>query len=88
DPLVTATMATTLHRMSGGRYAFGLGRGISLLFDIMGLPHVTSAQLEDAIGIYRTLWGGGAVVGHDGPAGSYPYRMQDASSAEDRAVLR
>ncbi|MDJ0421545.1 LLM class flavin-dependent oxidoreductase, partial [Dietzia kunjamensis] len=24
-PLVTATMATTLHRMSGGRYAFGPG---------------------------------------------------------------
>jgi probable F420-dependent oxidoreductase len=86
-PLVTATMATTLHRMSGGRYAFGLGRGISLLFDIMGLPHVTSAQLEDAIGIYRTLWGGGAVVGHDGPAGSYPYLMQDASFDEDIPVL-
>ncbi|MDN4505048.1 TIGR03857 family LLM class F420-dependent oxidoreductase [Dietzia maris] len=86
-PLVTATMATTLHRMSGGRYAFGLGRGIPLLFDIMGLPHVTSAQLEDAIGIYRTLWGGGAVVGHDGPAGSYPYLMQDASFEEDIPVL-
>ncbi|MFN3338222.1 MAG: TIGR03857 family LLM class F420-dependent oxidoreductase [Dietzia sp.] len=86
-PLVTATMATTLHRMSGGRYAFGLGRGIPLLFDIMGLPHVTSAQLEDAIGIYRTLWRGGSVVGHDGPAGSYPYLVQDSSFDEDIPVL-
>lgn len=86
-PLVTATMAATLHRMSGGRYAFGLGRGIPLLFDIMGLPHVTSAQLEDAVGIYRTLWSGGAVVAHDGPAGSYPYLMQDASFDEDIPVL-
>lgn len=86
-PLVTATMATTLHRMSGGRYAFGLGRGIPLLFDIMGLPHVTSAQLADAIGIYRTLWRGGAVAGHDGPAGTYPYLVQDASFDEDIPIL-
>lgn len=86
-PLSTATMATTLHRMSGGRYAFGLGRGIPLLFDIMGLPHVTSAQLEDAIGIYRTLWSGGSVVGHHGPAGEYPYLEQDASFDEDIPVL-
>lgn len=86
-PLVTATMATTLHRMSGGRYAFGLGRGIQLLFDIMGLPHVTSAQLADAIGIYRTLWRGGSVAGHDGPAGSFPYLVQDASFDEDIPVL-
>lgn len=86
-PLVTATMATTLHRMSGGRYALGLGRGIPILFDIMGLPHVTSAQLEDAIGLYRTLWSGGSVVGHDGPAGTYPYLVQDASFDEDIPVL-
>lgn len=86
-PLVTATMATTLHRMSGGRYALGLGRGIPILFDIMGLPQVTSAQLEDAIGIYRTLWSGGAVAGHDGPAGTYPYLVQDASFDEDIPIL-
>lgn len=86
-PLVTATMATTLHRMSGGRYAFGLGRGIPLLFDIMGLPHVTSAQLADAISIYRTLWRGGSVVGHDGPAGNYPYLVQEASFDENIPVL-
>ena len=86
-PLVTATMATTLHRMSGGRYALGLGRGIPILFDIMGLPHVTSAQLEDAIGLYRTLWSGGTVIGHDGPAGAYPYLVQDASFDEDIPVL-
>ena len=86
-PLVTATMATTLHRMSGGRYAFGLGRGIPILFDIMGLPHVTSAQIEDAIGIYRTLWSGGSVVGHDGSAGSYPYLVQDSSFDENIPVL-
>lgn len=85
-PLVTATMATTLHRMSGGRYAFGLGRGFDLLFDVMGLPRVTGAQLEDAIGIYRRLWHGEA-FGHDGPAGTYPFLSQDSSFDEDVPVL-
>ncbi|MBZ5739171.1 TIGR03857 family LLM class F420-dependent oxidoreductase [Nocardioides mangrovi] len=86
-PLVTATLATTVHRMSGGRYAFGLGRGFDLLFDVMGVPRVTSAQLADAIGIYRSLWHGQAVLGHDGPAGQYPYLSQDSSFDEDIPVL-
>lgn len=85
-PLVTATMASTLHRLTGGRYALGLGRGFGLLFDVMGLPRVTGAQLEDAIGIYRRLWHGEA-FGHDGPAGTYPYLSQDASFDEDIPVL-
>ena len=85
-PLVTATMATTLHRMTGGRYALGLGRGFDLLFDVMGLPRVTGAQMEDAVGIYRRLWHGEA-FGHDGPAGSYPFLSQDGSFDEDIPVL-
>lgn len=86
-PLVTATMATTLHRMSGGRYAFGLGRGFDVLFDLMGLPRITGAQMADAISIYRSLWHGTAVAGHDGPAGSFPYLSQDSSFDEDIPVL-
>jgi 5,10-methylenetetrahydromethanopterin reductase len=86
-PLVTATMATTLHRLSGGRYALGLGRGFDALFDVMGLPRVTGAQLEDVIGIYRTLWSGGSVLGHDGPAGSFPYLSQDSSFDEHIPIL-
>ncbi len=86
-PLITATMAVTAHRMSGGRYAFGLGRGFGMLFDLMGVPQVTGAQIEDAISIYRRLWHGEAVIGHDGPAGMFPYLNQDASFDEDIPVL-
>jgi 5,10-methylenetetrahydromethanopterin reductase len=86
-PLVTATLATTAHRLSGGRYAFGLGRGFDLLFDVMGVPRVTSAQMADAVGIYRSLWHGQAVMGHDGPAGQFPYLSQDSSFDEDIPVL-
>lgn len=85
-PLVTATMATTLHRMSDGRYAFGLGRGFDLLFDVMGVPRVTGALLEDTVGVLRRLWHGEA-FGHDGPLGSFPYLSQDPSFDEDVPVL-
>ena len=86
-PLVTATMATTMHRLSGGRYALGLGRGFDVLFDLMGIRRVTGAQIEDAVGILRTLWSGGSVAGHEGPSGSYPYLNQDSSFDERIPVL-
>src|SRR5690606_36996382 len=86
-PLLTATFATTLHRLSGGRFALGLGRGFDMLFDVMGLPRVTTAQLEDVIGVLRRLWRGEAVAGHDGPAGNFPYLSQDPSFDEDIPII-
>ena len=79
-PLVTATMATTLHRLSGGRYALGLGRGFDALFDVMGLPRVTGAQLEDVIGDlpHAVVRRRGASGTRDRP-GSFPYLSQDSS---------
>ena len=85
-PMVTATMAVTAHRMTGGRYALGLGRGFGVLFDLMGVPRVTGAQLEDAIGIYRRLWRGEA-FDHDGPAGTFPFLSLDSGFDEDIPVL-
>ena len=85
-PMVTATMAVTAHRMSGGRYALGLGRGFDVLFDLMGLPRVTGAQLEDVVGLYRRLWHGEA-FDHDGPAGRFPFLSLDSSYDEDIPVL-
>ena len=85
-PLVTANMATTAHRMSEGRFTLGLGRGFDPLFDVMNLPRVTTARMADAIGLYRALWHGEAIVGHDGPAGAYPYLSMDASFDEDIPV--
>ncbi|MBK5287982.1 MAG: TIGR03857 family LLM class F420-dependent oxidoreductase [Acidimicrobiia bacterium] len=85
--LATATMATTMHRLTGGRFALGLGRGFDFMFDIMNLPRVTNAQIEDAVGVYRRLWHGEAIMGHDGPAGSYPVLHQDAKFSEDIPVI-
>jgi alkanesulfonate monooxygenase SsuD/methylene tetrahydromethanopterin reductase-like flavin-dependent oxidoreductase (luciferase family) len=70
-PLVTATFATTMHRLTGGRFALGLGRGFDALMGAIGLQPVTWAQIEDLAGILRRLWHGEMVLGHDGPAGKY-----------------
>jgi probable F420-dependent oxidoreductase len=81
-PLITASFATTMHRLTGGRFALGLGRGIGRIFDLFGMPRITTAQLEDFAGLMRRLWRGEFVVGHDGPAGSYPFLHLDAELDE------
>lgn len=86
-PLVTATLATTLHRLSRGRFALGLGRGFDGLFDIMGLPRITNASLRDAITIQRRLWRGERFE-HAGASGSYPYLfLMDEDIDEDIPIL-
>lgn len=76
-PLVTATVATTMHRMTGGRFALGLGRGFDGVFRGMGLPPITFAQMEDFCGLMRRLWKGERITDHDGPAGRFPSLQQD-----------
>ena len=68
-PTVTAAFGATMHSLTGGRFTLGLGRGVDRLFDAMGLPHVTTAQVEDFVGLMRRLWQGEMILGHDGPAG-------------------
>lgn len=86
-PLVTATAATTLHRLSGGRFALGLGRGFDGLFDVMGLSRITNDQLVDAVGVLRRLWRGERFE-HHGASGSYPYLfLMDDEIDEDIPIL-
>jgi 5,10-methylenetetrahydromethanopterin reductase len=72
-PQVTATFGSTMQRLSHGRFALGLGRGIGVRSQMMGIENATNAQLEDIVGILRRLWSGERVVGHDGPAGKFPH---------------
>jgi probable F420-dependent oxidoreductase len=82
-PMVTASYATTMHRLTGGRFTLGLGRGIKPMFDAFGIPQITTAQLEDFALLMRRLWKGEVVIGHDGPIGRYPILHLDASFNED-----
>lgn len=82
-PMVTASYATTMHRLTGGRFVLGIGRGIKPMFDAYGLEPITTAQMEDFAGVMRRLWHGEAVIGHDGPMGSYPALRLDRTFDED-----
>jgi probable F420-dependent oxidoreductase len=82
-PAVLASYATTMHRLTGGRFTLGLGRGIGPLFDAYGIPRITTAQLEDIAGLLRRLFQGELVLGHDGPAGAWPVLHLDSDFSED-----
>jgi probable F420-dependent oxidoreductase len=82
-PIVTASYATTMHRMTGGRFLLGIGRGIRPQFAAFGIPQITTAQMEDFAGLMRRLWRGETVIGHDGPAGRFPVLRLDPSFREE-----
>ncbi|MEZ5273014.1 MAG: LLM class flavin-dependent oxidoreductase [Ilumatobacteraceae bacterium] len=79
--------ATTMHRITGGRFALGLGRGMDRMFDAYGLPRITTAAMEDFAGLMRRLWNGEVVMGHDGPAGRWPVLALDPDFREDIPLL-
>lgn len=82
-PIVTASYATTMHRLTGGRFVLGIGRGIAPLFDAYGIGRITTAQMEDFTGVMRRLWHGDTIIGHDGPIGKYPVLRLDPTFDED-----
>ncbi len=85
-PLITASYATTMHRLTGGRFTLGLGRGIDAIFGAFGIPKITTAQMEDIVGLLRRLWRGEVVLGHSGPAGDFPILHLDSRFDEDIPV--
>jgi probable F420-dependent oxidoreductase len=72
-PLVTAAFGSTMSRLSQGRFALGLARGIGVRNSMMGLRNATNAELSDFVGLMRRLWRGERVVGHKGAAGEFSH---------------
>ncbi len=82
-PIVTASYATTMHFLTGGRFALGIGRGIAPMQDAFGIGRITTAEMEDFANVMRRLWRGETIVAHDGPIGSYPVLRLDPDFDED-----
>lgn len=82
-PIVTASYATTMHRLTGGRFGLGLGRGIDVMFQAYGIPKITTKAMEDFAGLMRRLWKGEVVFGHSDAAGTYPVLRLDPAFDED-----
>ena len=72
-PQVTATFGATMQRLSKGRFALGLARGVGIRSQMMGLRNATNAELADFCGLMRRLWSGERVVGHKGACGDFPH---------------
>jgi probable F420-dependent oxidoreductase len=72
-----------MHRLSGGRFTLGIGRGIGAIYGAFGIPAVTTAQMEDFAGVMRRLWQGELIFNHDGPIGKYPVLFLDPDFRED-----
>ncbi len=72
-----------MHRLTNGRFTLGLGRGIDPMMRALGLRASTTAELEDFAGLMRRLWKGETILGHDGPAGRYPFLRLDPEFDED-----
>ena len=86
-PLVTAGFARTMQSLTGGRFVLGLGRGIPLMQDAFGIPRIKTAEMEDFAGLLRRLFRGETIVGHDGPAGSWPVLHLDPALDEHLPLL-
>ncbi len=72
-PLLLASMCSTLHYLSGGRFELGLARGVSVRNQMMGLGNVDNRTLAEGLELLRKLWRGEKVIGHDGALGKMPY---------------
>lgn len=72
-PMVLATMCSSLHYLSGGRFTLGLARGVAIRNQLMGLEPVGNRKMAEGLDILRTLWRGDKVMGYDGPMGNLPY---------------
>jgi probable F420-dependent oxidoreductase len=81
-PMVTAGFARTMQSLTRERFVLGLGRGIPLQQDAFGMARITTAQIEDFVGLMRRLFRGEVIVGHDGPAGAWPVLHLDATLDE------
>ena len=72
-----------MHRLTEGRFTLGLGRGVDAMWRALGVPPITTAQMEDFAGLMRRLWHGETILDHDGPAGRYPFLRLEPTFDED-----
>jgi probable F420-dependent oxidoreductase len=86
-PVITASMGSTLSRLSNGRFALGLAKGSALRWKAWGLPHPTYAREAEFVALMRRLWRGETVSGYEGALGSYGHLALAPYVDEDIPVL-
>ncbi|MAH24527.1 MAG: TIGR03857 family LLM class F420-dependent oxidoreductase [Gammaproteobacteria bacterium] len=71
-PTVTASMASTLHRLSEGRFALGLAKGVAAGWRARGMQPINYKSEREFIDLMRRLWSGETIRDYDGAVGKYP----------------
>lgn len=86
-PVVTASMCSTLNRLSEGRFALGLAKGAAMRWKAWGLPIPTYEREAEFIDLMRRLWRGESVRHHDGALGRYAHLSLAPYVDEDIPIL-
>lgn len=69
-PMVVASHCLTMHKLTGGRFSFGLSRAGGAVAG-RGAAHANPLQLADFALLLRRLCSGETIRDHDGPAGRF-----------------
>jgi probable F420-dependent oxidoreductase len=72
-PVLTATLGASMSRLTNGRFALGVARGVGIRSTMFGIGNVTNAHLRDFVSLMKKLWRGERVPGYEGPLGEMPY---------------
>ena len=86
-PAVTASIGSTLNRLSEGRFALGLAKGNAMGWKMMGLPFPTFEREREFIEIMRRLWKGETIASYQGALGSFPRLSVAPYLDEDIPIL-
>ncbi len=86
-PVVTASMASTLNRLSEGRFALGLAKGVGFRWKMLNIDYPTYEREREFVGIMRALLRGEAVSGFSGALGNYPHLHLADYVSEDVPLL-
>lgn len=86
-PTVTASIGSTLNRLSEGRFALGLAKGVPVGAKAMGIPFPTYQREREFIEVLRKLWRGETIDGYSGSLGEYPRLSVATYLDEDIPVL-
>nr|EMP12399.2 luciferase [Gordonia sp. NB41Y] len=79
---VTAAFATTMHRLTRGRFTLGVGRGLRPQIAGLGLAQTTTAQLDEFAQLMRRLWRGEKISEYSGALGHFPSMQLDSTFDE------
>lgn len=85
--MASAAMASSANRLSEGRFALGLARGVGIRQDLWGLNKVNNQQLLEFTQVIKPLLQGERVLGHDGQLGHFPYLHSGDFLNEDIPIL-